>query len=64
MTREIEVPLSIAVEDGEYVAQGDVIVRMTDFSIPIPRFLIFVAENPVTVRLQIRLRPEGQAPPR
>lgn len=55
VTRPVEVPLEIAVEDGVYVARGEVVVRMTDFGLPIPRFLIFVAEDPVRVSLQIRL---------
>lgn len=59
ITREVEVPLEITVEGGAYTARGEVILRMTDFSIPIPRFLIFVAEDPVTVKLQIRLLPKG-----
>ncbi|MGH7753817.1 MAG: YceI family protein [Gemmatimonadales bacterium] len=55
VTRPVEMPLEIAVEDGGYVARGEVMVRMTDFGLPIPRFLIFVAEDPVRVSLQIRL---------
>lgn len=57
VTRALEVPLEITAEDGAYAARGEVVVRMTDFGIPIPRFLIFVAEDPVTVKLQIRLLP-------
>ncbi len=55
VTRPVEVPLEISVEEGSYVARGEVVVRMTEFGIPIPRFLVFVAEDPVTVKLQIRL---------
>ena len=55
VTRGVEVPLEISVEEGAYVARGEVVVRMTEFGIAIPRFLIFVAEDPVTVKLQIRL---------
>jgi polyisoprenoid-binding protein YceI len=59
VTRDVQVPLEIAVESGAFTARGEGVVRMTDFSIPIPRFLIFVAEDPVTVKLQIRLIPKG-----
>ena len=55
VTRGVEVPLEIIVEDGVYFARGEVVVRMTDFGLPIPRFLIFAAEDPVRVKLQIRL---------
>ncbi|HEV8339403.1 MAG TPA: YceI family protein [bacterium] len=55
VTRMVEVPLEITVEDGDYLARGEVVVRMTDFGLPIPRFLIFVAEDPVRVNLQIRV---------
>lgn len=55
VTRGVEVPLEITVEEGAYIARGEVVVRMTEFGIPIPRFLIFVAEDPVTVKLQIRI---------
>lgn len=55
VTRAVEVPLEISVDDGTYVARGEVVVRITEFDIPIPRFLIFVAEDPVTVKLRIRL---------
>jgi len=55
VTRTVEVPLEITVADGAYLAQGEVVVRITEFGIPIPRFLIFVAEDPVTVKLRIRL---------
>ncbi len=55
VTRPVAVPLEITVEEGAYLARGEVVLRMTEFGIPIPRFLIFVAEDPVTVKLQIRL---------
>jgi polyisoprenoid-binding protein YceI len=57
VSRPLEVPLEISVVEGSYAARGEVVVKMTDFGIPIPRFLIFVAEDPVTVKLQIRLLP-------
>ncbi|HET8678706.1 MAG TPA: YceI family protein [bacterium] len=56
VTREVEVPLEIVALADDYRASGEVTVRLTDFRIPIPRFLIFVAEDPVTIRLRVRLR--------
>lgn len=61
VTREVEMPLEIAVEGSTYTARGEATVRMSDFGIPIPRFLIFVAEDPVTVRLQVRLQRLGSS---
>ncbi|MGQ0548938.1 MAG: YceI family protein [Armatimonadota bacterium] len=55
-TREIEMPLEIVALADDYRASGEVTVRLTEFGIPIPRFLIFVAEDPVVVRLRVRLR--------
>ncbi|MGH2405713.1 MAG: YceI family protein, partial [bacterium] len=59
VTREIEMPLEIVALTDDYRASGEVTVRMTEFGIPIPRFLIFVAEDPVVVRLRVRLRRAG-----
>lgn len=56
VTRDIEMPLEIIALADDYRASGEVTVRLTDFRIPIPRFLIFVAEDPVTIRLRVRLR--------
>ncbi len=55
-TREIDMPLEVIALADEYRATGEVTIRLTEFGIPIPRFLIFVAEDPVLVRLRIRLR--------
>ncbi len=59
VTREIEMPLEIVALSDDYRASGEVTVRLTEFGIPIPRFLIFVAEDPVVVRLRVRLRRSG-----
>lgn len=56
VTRDIEMPLEIVALADDYRASGEVTVRLTEFRIPIPRFLIFVAEDPVTIRLRVRLR--------
>jgi polyisoprenoid-binding protein YceI len=54
--REIEMPLTVIALADEYRASGEVTVRLSEFGIPVPRFLIFVAEDPVLVRVRIRLR--------
>lgn len=55
VTREVEIPLRVTALADSYLAEGQVTVRMTDFRIPIPRFLVFVAEDPVQISLRIRL---------
>lgn len=60
VTREIEFPVRVIALRDSYLVEGKVTFRMTDFNIPIPRLLIFVAEDPVDVTLRVRLvsRPE------
>jgi polyisoprenoid-binding protein YceI len=58
-SRDIEMPLEVAALVDEYRASGEVVIRLSEFGIPIPRFLIFVAEDPITVRLRVRLRRGG-----
>jgi len=58
-TRDVEVPLEVVALADEYRASGEVTIRLTEFGIAIPRFLIFVAEDPVVVRLRIRLKRTG-----
>ncbi|MBI3997444.1 MAG: YceI family protein [Armatimonadetes bacterium] len=55
-TRDVEMPIDVVALADEYRATGEVVVKLSEYGIPIPRFLIFVAEDPVTVRLRIRLR--------
>jgi polyisoprenoid-binding protein YceI len=55
-TREVEVPIEITALADEYRASGEVTVRLSEYGIPIPRFLVFVAEDPVTVKFRVRLR--------
>lgn len=57
VTREIEMPLEITVEGNAYAAHGEVAVRFSDFGLPLPRFLFFVAEDRITIRLAVRLAP-------
>ena len=59
VARDVEVPIDITVEGNTYTARGEVVVKFTDFGLPIPRFLIFVAEDSILIRLQVRLRPKG-----
>jgi len=58
-TRDIEMPLEVVALADEYRATGEVVIRLSEYGIPVPRFLIFVAEDPVTVRLRVRLRRGG-----
>jgi polyisoprenoid-binding protein YceI len=58
VTREIEVPLEVTAEEGGYAAQGAVTVTFSEFGLPLPRFLIFVAEDAIQIRLQVRLQPK------
>jgi polyisoprenoid-binding protein YceI len=58
-TRDLEMPLTVTALADEYRAAGEVTIRLSDFGIPVPRFLIFIAEDPVTVRMRVRLRRGG-----
>lgn len=53
--RQVEIPLRVTALASSYLAEGEVTIRMSEFGIPIPRFLIFVAEDPVRVTFKIRL---------
>lgn len=53
-THDIEVPLRVIALRDVYLAEGQVTVRMSAFQIPIPRFLFFVAEDPVVITLKVR----------
>jgi polyisoprenoid-binding protein YceI len=54
--REIEMPVVATVLADEYRVAGEVTIRLTEYGIPIPRFLVFVAEDTVTVRVRARFR--------
>lgn len=60
VTRGIEFPVRIIALRDSYLVDGQVTIKMTDFRIPIPRFLIFVAEDPIDVTMQIRLVAQDQ----
>lgn len=53
-TRDVEIPIRITALKDAYLVEGKVVVKMSDFRIPIPRFLVFVAEDPVTITLKVR----------
>jgi len=53
-TRAIEFPVRVIALQDSYLVDGHVTIRMTDFTIPIPRFFIFVAEDPVDIALRVR----------
>ena len=55
VTREVEIPLRVTALADSYLAEGQVTVRLSEFRIPIPRFLVFVAEDPVQISLKVRL---------
>ncbi len=52
--RDVEIPVRVTALRDTYLAEGQVTIRMTEFNIPIPRFFIFVAEDPVTITLKVR----------
>jgi polyisoprenoid-binding protein YceI len=54
-TREVEIPLRVTALKDAYLVEGQITVKMSDFRIPIPRLLVFVAEDPVTITLKVRL---------
>ncbi len=53
-TREVQIPLRVTALRDIYLADGQVTVRMSDFQIPIPRFLFFVADDAVVITLKLR----------
>jgi len=55
VSRDIEIPLRVTALADSYHVEGRVTIRLSEFGIPLPRFLIFVAEDPVAVSLKIRL---------
>lgn len=55
VTRDVEIPLRVTALADSYLAEGQGTVRMSDFRIPIPRFLVFVAEDPVEITLKVAL---------
>ncbi|MGH2399505.1 MAG: YceI family protein [bacterium] len=58
VTREVEIPMRVTALADAYLAEGQVVLRLSEYGIPIPRMFIFVAEDPVTVTFKIRLVPK------
>ena len=55
VAKDVEIPLRVTALADSYLAEGPLTVRMSEFRIPIPRFLVFVAEDPVEISLKVRL---------
>lgn len=53
-THEVEFPVRVIALQDSYLVDGKFTLRMTDFGIPIPRFLIFAASDPVVVTMRLR----------
>jgi len=60
VTRDVEFPVRVIALRDSYLVDGTVTIRMTEFGIPIPRFFIFAAEDPVEVTLKVKFQPSGQ----
>lgn len=54
-TRDVQVPLSVIALRDVYLVEGKATIRLSDFRIPIPRFLFFVADDPVAITLKLRV---------
>lgn len=52
-TRQVEFPVRVWALPDRYVATGEVVLSMSAFQIPLPKFLIFVAEDPVRVTVRV-----------
>lgn len=58
VSREVVIPLTVRLTGAGYAAQGETTVRFTEFGLPVPRFLIFVAEDLILIRIAAVLRPQ------
>jgi len=56
VARETEFTATVLALANQYVADATATVRMADYGIPYPRAFIFVARDPVTVKLHIVAR--------
>lgn len=54
--REEDFTATVVALAREFIADASTTVRMADYKIPYPRAFIFVARDPVTVKLHIRAR--------
>lgn len=55
--RSILFPASIRYDNGSLAAEGDLVLRLSDHDIPIPRFLWMVLDDEVRVRFRFRAAP-------
>jgi polyisoprenoid-binding protein YceI len=55
-SREIDMPVTAVALADEYRVNGEATIRLSDYGIPIPRFLVFVAEDAVVVKVRARFR--------
>ncbi|MBI4280071.1 MAG: YceI family protein [Armatimonadetes bacterium] len=56
VSRDVTFRATVLALPEQYVGEGEFVVRMSDFGIPIPRLLIFVAEDPVRVKVKVVAR--------
>jgi polyisoprenoid-binding protein YceI len=56
VTREVEFPATVIALANDYLVDAKTSLNMADYGIPNPRFLFFVAHDPVTVTLHIHAR--------
>ncbi|MDR5682767.1 MAG: YceI family protein [Armatimonadota bacterium] len=55
-TRQVSVPVRITPLPDGFRGRGEFEIKMSDFGIPVPRFLFFVAEDAVKVTVDLLLR--------
>ncbi|HVH30820.1 MAG TPA: YceI family protein, partial [bacterium] len=53
-SHDVEFPVRVIALQDSYRVDGKFTLRMTDFGIPIPRFFIFAASDPVEVTMRLR----------
>jgi polyisoprenoid-binding protein YceI len=57
--RTILFPAAIRYDNGSLAAEGELVLRLSDHGIPIPRFLWMVLDDEVRVRFRLRAMPRG-----
>jgi polyisoprenoid-binding protein YceI len=53
-THDVEFPVRVIALQDIYMVDGKFTLRMTDYGIPIPRFFIFAASDPIVVTMRLR----------
>jgi len=56
VTREVFFPAGVTPLPDGFRGKGEFEVRMSEFGIPIPRFFVFVAEDPVRITVDLLFR--------